>query len=188
MRIDPARTRYGAAGLTGFNRPTFVYPCRLISAVSEDMDRMVGRLIDEMAEVRSALADALGLRTGTCDGSGAAAGSWRGRVVRVTDGVAEEAGFLYGVVVTEPRYSRRRRYQLLIPLLNEDEFEHDALDVRVADPAVALLGAEWTTALIATRLIQTAFHKHEINAWTELVVSETIMTEIDDALRSLFAL
>jgi len=186
--IDPARTRYGASGLTGFNRPTFVYPCRLVNAASEEMDRMVGRLIDEMSEVRSTLADALGLGTGTCGGSGKAEGSWRGRVVRVTDALAEETEFLYGVTVTEPGYSRRRRYQLLVPLLNEDEFEGDSLDIRVEDPSLAVLGREWNSALIATRLIQTAFHRQEIAGWSGLVVTEAVMAQIDEALRSLFAL
>jgi hypothetical protein len=186
--IDPARTRYGATGLTGFNRPTYVYPCRLVNAASEEMDRMVGRLIDEMAEVRSTLADALGLGTGTCDGSGGAEGSWRGRVVRITDALAEETEFLYGVTVTEPGYSRRRRYQLVIPLLNEEEFEADPLDIRVDDPSLAVLGREWNSALIATRLIQTAFHRREIAAWTGLVVTDAVMSQIDEALRSLFAL
>ncbi|MBV9108605.1 MAG: hypothetical protein JO306_04260 [Gemmatimonadetes bacterium] len=90
VKVDPERTPYGRAGHTGFDRPTYVYPCRLVGSEADDLQRMTGRLIDEMPEIRSRLIQALGIGTGSCDGAGPAANSWRGRVITLADNLAEE--------------------------------------------------------------------------------------------------
>src|SRR4051812_27536211 len=69
--IDPSSNTYRH---TGFSVPTYVMPCRLVPAASEDMQRLAGRIIDEMPAIRSKLRHALGLGMGT-RGAGAASGS-----------------------------------------------------------------------------------------------------------------
>jgi hypothetical protein len=123
--IDPYLSAYRH---TGFSAPTHVMPCRLVPAGSEDMQRMAGRIIDEMPAIRRELRRALGLGTGT-RAAGGAAGSLRGCVVELGDALAAESGFRRGVIVTEARYSLARRYQLLIPLLDGAEYDSQSDDV-----------------------------------------------------------
>jgi len=56
--VDPYANAYSH---TGFSTRTYVMPCRLIPVISEDMHRMVGRIIDEMPAIRNELRRAIGL-------------------------------------------------------------------------------------------------------------------------------
>ncbi|MFL5386636.1 MAG: hypothetical protein ACJ8GN_29400 [Longimicrobiaceae bacterium] len=183
--VDPFTSAYRH---TGFTAPTYVMPSRLVPAASEDMQRMAGRLIDEMPAIRSELRRALGLGTGT-RAAGTAAESLRGCVVELSDVLAAEAGFWLGVIVTEAGYSRARRYQLIIPLLDGAEYESQPDDV-------VITGNAWTRdvrqgieeAILSVRLIQTAFHPTEIVRVLPVVVDEGTIGEIDRALLSVFGL
>jgi hypothetical protein len=187
--IDPFMTAYGKKGRTGFDQATHIYPCRLVGASSEEMDRCVGRIIDELPAIRSELHVALGLKTGSSSGVGVAAGSWRGRIITLDRGLAAEMDCERCLIVTEPSYSLRQRYQLVIPVLDSNHFEEEPLDTIVEGyPWIGevLPGAD--RALLATSAIQTAFHPSEITAWTGVVVDELVMAEVDLALLSLFGL
>jgi hypothetical protein len=183
--LDPFTSAYRH---TGFTAPTYVMPCRLVPAASEDMQRMAGRIIDEMPAIRSELRRALGLGTGTRD-AGAAAGSLRGCVAELSDALAVETGFRLGVIVSEAGYSVAHRYQLLIPLLDAAEYDAQPDDVVIS-------GTAWTReirpalaeAILAVRLIQTAFYPLEIGRVLPVVVDEATIGEIDRALLSVFGL
>jgi hypothetical protein len=183
--VDPYANAYRHSG---FSAPTYVMPCRLVPAASEDMQRMAGRIIDEMPAIRSELRRALGLGTGTRI-AGAASGSLRGCVVELGDALAGESGFRFGMLVTEGRYSLARRYQLLIPLLDGTEYDSQADDVVV-------IGTAWTgeirpgldVGILAVRLIQTAFHPLEIARVLPIVVDDATIGEIDRALLRVFGL
>jgi hypothetical protein len=187
--LDPAATGYGRRGFIGFSRPTYVYPSRLIPARSGDFQRMAGRIIDEMPELRLALRQALGLGTGSSTGTGAAAGSWRGRVVSLAAEMEREIGFGYGIVVTEPAYSNRERYQLFVPIDSLAEFEPAAGDVVVPDPGWPTdLARSSNGMLIAVPEVQSAFHPTEVARWTGATADEGTMRRIDLALLELFGL
>jgi hypothetical protein len=183
--IDPYANAYRH---TGFSAPTYVMPCRLVPAASEDMQRMAGRIIDEMPAIRSELRRALGLGTGTRAG-GSASGSLRGCVVELGDSLAAESGFRLGVLVSEGGYSLAHRYQLLIPLLDATEYDTQPDDV-------VAIGKAWAgeirpglvTAILAVRLIQTAFHPLEIARVLPVVVDDTTIAEVDRALIRVFGL
>lgn len=111
---DPARlSGYGGDG-------QFVVASRLIP-------RAVSRLVqsqlsstDSVRHVRSAVLQAVGAGEGVAvPGSG----SVRGRLVRVLD---PRAGFGYGFILTAHEYSRRRRFQIIVPLI--DRVSEDGLE------------------------------------------------------------
>ncbi|HEU0016149.1 MAG TPA: hypothetical protein VFQ45_20895, partial [Longimicrobium sp.] len=128
LLVDPAATRYGRQGRTGFPRATYVYASRIVPAEMADLQRMAGRLIDEMADLREKLRVALGLGTGTAV-HGTAAGSWRGRFVRFTGSLAAEVECDLALVLTEPAYSNHQRYQVVVPLRDASVWEPGPGDV-----------------------------------------------------------
>lgn len=184
--FDPASTRYGKSGHAGFTSATYIYPTRLVSVDPADLRRFRGRLIDEMAELRLKLQEALGLGTGTTHGQGGAADSWRGRVIRLTPDYATRTGFELGLIVTEPQYSNRQRYQIIVPVV---------LDVEPEPGEVAVRDKEWLSdiadglvfAVLAVPFVHSVFHPTRVIGDIGTKVDEATMAEIDDALRALFA-
>ncbi|HEX6746067.1 MAG TPA: hypothetical protein VF092_02045 [Longimicrobium sp.] len=197
---QPTEANFGAASLlvvpgasrydhSGFSKPTYVYPGRLVPAVSEDFLRMVGRLIDEMPELRRLLRKALGFGTGTSLGQGSAAGSWRGRVVEIGAVLRQYIGYAHGVVLTEPEYSRQARYQVIVPIDDIRAFEPAADDLVITDAEwFRELDSEMPAALVAIADVQSVFHPAEIVGWTGVVVDDATIARIEAALAALFAL
>jgi len=181
--LDPAATAYGRRGLTGFSRPTYLYPSRLIPASSDDFRHMAGRIVDEMPALRRALRHALGLGAGSSVGTGPAAGSWRGCIVSLAPEMQREIGFGQGIIVTEPAYSNAERYQLFVPIDELREFDPLEGDLAIPRPT-------WWPAdvLVAIPEVQSAFHPTEISRWTGNAVGDDTMDRIDVALAELFGL
>ncbi len=187
--LDPFASAYGSSGRTGFDRPTYIYPSRLVSVSRADLVRIKGRVIDEMAAIRSKLHDALGIRTGTANGQGPAAGSWRGRVIQFTEAFTRELECSYGVVVTEPAYSNAQRYQTVVPVLNPEEFEpHDSDLIVAGQPWIERIDPRLNAVWLAVDMVQTVFHPTEILRWSGATVDEGTMTELDTYLLHLFGL
>jgi len=188
--------RFGAACLlvnpgahTGFVRPSYVYLSRLVPARSEYLLRMTGRLIDEMPQLRLLFGEALGVGTGTAAGAGADRSSWRGRVVRLSGSRRESIGYEYAIVVTEPRYSGRQRYQVIVPIDDLGEFEPGPGDIAVTrGDWFHMIASELHGVLVAVPDIQSVFHPREIEEWTGAVVDSATMAEIEQALVELFEL
>ena len=189
VRLDPGATAFGRRGLIGFSQPTYIYPSRLIPARAEDFQRMAGRIIDEMPELRLALGYALGLGAGSSTGTGVASGSWRGRVVSLTEDMEREIGFRHGIIVTEPTYSDAERYQLFVPIDSLAEFEPRDGDLVITSPGWPMgLNHLSDGVLIAVSEVQSAFHPTELESWTGATADEVSMRQIDSALAELFGL
>ena len=191
---QPTEARFGAACLlvrpdagrhasTGFTRPTWVYPSRLVPARSESLLRMTGRLLDEMPQLRLLLHRALGVGTGT------AGAGWRGKVVRLSSSRTATIGYEYAIVVTEGRYSERQRYQIIVPVDDLREFEPGPGDVEVTTGTwFGAIASELPGVLVAVPDVQAVFHPRDIEAWTGAVVDDTTMAKVEAALRELFGL
>jgi hypothetical protein len=185
LRVDPAAS---PCTRTGFAKPTFVYPSRLVPAASEDFQRMTGRLIDEMPELRRRLQHAPGLGTGIA-GQPGTEGSWRGRVIEFARNRREKIGFERGVVLTEHLYSARKRYQIVVPIDDLHGFEAEPEDVEIP-------GADWFRhfdpsspgVLVAIADVQSVFHPADIARWAGVVVDEPTVARMETALARLFAL
>lgn len=180
LLVDPARSR---SPRVGFTRLSYVYPARLVPAAEEDLVRMTGRLDAEMSHLRAALRRALGLA------STATEAHWRGRVVRIAGVRAELIDYRYGVVVTEPAYSRHERYQIIVPIDDADEFEPAPGDI-VVDKGDWFIpvAPPIRRALFAISDVQSVFHPRDIDHWTGAVVDPVSMRRVDQALVELFGL
>jgi len=189
LLFDPAATSYGQRGNAGFTRATYIYPCRLVPAAITDFQRMMGRLIDEITEVRLRLRQALGFGMGTAS-SGLARGSWRGRIVQLAGLLAAEIDSQYALVVTEAGYSNHQRYQTVIPLLDGGEWSPGPGDIVIPAGAAWIERAlpELESAFLAVPEVFSAFHPSEIVRDTGAVVDEPLIEEVEDTLRTFFGL
>lgn len=180
--INPAATSYTG---TGFTQPSYLYTSRLVGVDPDDLHDPAGRLIDEMPAVRASLRRALGLGTGSCAGTGSAAGSLRGRVVHLGHGLEEELGAALAVILTEPTYSKKERFQVVVPILAEADFEVEGSDV-VIEPSttrwLAQVDAKYTRAFLWTAAIFSVFHPSELRGISPLCLDEGTMRDIDRAL------
>ncbi|HET7464851.1 MAG TPA: hypothetical protein VFJ82_26645 [Longimicrobium sp.] len=196
----PAEARSGAAYLfvdpaaspdrgTGFSKPTYVYASRLVAATPGTSSRLVGRIVHELPRLRAMLVRALGLGTGTDVGCGKAARSWRGRIVTLSAARREAGGYGFGIVVTEADYSRRRRYQIIVPMDDARVLEREPEDLVVSQRAwVHQVGPGIDTVAIGVVDVHSMFHPLDIAAWTGAVVDEETLAEIEARLRVLFEL
>lgn len=152
------------------------------------MLRRVGRLSDEMEELRAALLRALGIGGGAkVDGATPEAG-WRGTIVRFVEPLRQELDCSHGLIVTEPAYSSRQRYQLVVPVLDLEEFESAGLDVVVEEKEwLASLFGDFRPVAFAVEMIQAIFHPVEVEREAAVVDDETV-SRIEARLLELFEL
>jgi hypothetical protein len=183
LLVDPATS---GSSRCGFTRPSYVYPSRLVPATSENLQRMTGRLVEEMTQLRLVLREALGIGTGAAPDEESS--SWRGRVVRLSRSRREAIGYGYAIVVTEPRYSSRQRYQTVVPIEDLREFEPGPGDVEVTRGDWFRSVSSETGVLVAVPDVQSVFHSRDIDGWTGALVDDTTMERVDRALIELFDL
>jgi mRNA-degrading endonuclease toxin of MazEF toxin-antitoxin module len=180
--VSATSTLFRATGLT---RTTYVYPSRLVAALSDDIGTYLGRVIDEFPELRDTqLPRALGLGTGTCLGEGRARESLRGRIARFTDAFAELIGARFGVVISEPLYSRRNRIQNFVPVVDGGIFAIEA-------PCFAVTDAEWLSQLSGFEaaafmipLVQSAYAQDDIAEYLANPIDTETMAILEEALAS----
>jgi hypothetical protein len=185
VRIDPAKTSYRG---TGLRRPTYVYTSRLVGYPTAELPPCSGRIIDEMPDIRASLARALGLGCGVTDEPNIPGTNRRGRIVELAADFAEEWDVRHAVVVTDPHYSRTAFHQLVVPLL-DDSYEADALDVRLSDEAwLPRIGDRYETAILATPMVSTVYAPVQIGRFLRIVVSSTVMDQLDESLDRYFGL
>lgn len=101
--IDRASQRVGRDG-------SFVVAARLIPQLPDGLRESRFSAVDEVRSVRAAI-----LRAISPDGGSAEPGRVRGRLVRVLD---RQADFQFGVLITHAPYSARRRYQIVVPIID----------------------------------------------------------------------
>lgn len=183
--LNPFATNYRG---TGFDEPTYIYLSRLFSTHVDELGQPVGQIVYELPSLLRLMGIALGLGTGTAI-HGRAAGSLRGRVVQFSRELRESVGANYGIVVTEPRYSVRRRYQTIIPIVNGAEYGSTLYDIAVAASGAPWLAAlELETAVLTVPDVFSAFHASRIANVLPTAVDEATMNALDEALRVHFGL
>jgi hypothetical protein len=179
---------------TGLREKTWVYLSRLITTDPADLTRPRGELREEWPDIRRQLFASFGIGTGTTR-DGAAVGSLRGCVVRLTPAIRDELdGAGYALVVTEPAYSRRRRYQHLVPIYlgveafgEEDDLEVQGNWVKGLSPgsASAFLAIPAVFSGCETGRPRTPGHFAQLTA---IVVDRTTIEQVESALVSWFGL
>lgn len=182
--VDPFATSYRG---TGLQYATYVYPGRLLSFDIPSLPESSGRIMDELPGIRAQLRLALGHGTGVTNNANVPGSNRRGRVIEYSRDLADAFGTTYGLVITEPNYSRAGYQQITIPLLDAAEYEARPGDVLIrtgkASVLARLLGSRKPDEVIAAvPYVQTVFERHGITRFTNSIVDEETMVEIDTAL------
>jgi hypothetical protein len=168
---------------------TWFYPGTLLPLDHEDLPQHAGFLGNLLAELRSALRTALGIGQGSCLGAGSPAGSLRGRIVVLSTALSHDIRTAFAVVLTEPRYSAQRSYQIILPIYSlsvEKTGEHH----------VVVSSAEWLRDVPAWKegivlpipTTNSVWHAYDIKGETEHVVDDGTLDQIDRALCGFFSL
>lgn len=170
--------------ITGLEERTFVYPSRLVTEEYLRLGEPIGRVVDEMPQLRDVLRRAVGIGTGTATMKGAALGSLRGQIVLLGRTLADELGTRHAIVVADPRYSRASRFVNVIPLFDLEEFEAADVDVVLADPAWAPRIGRSGGVLVCISAICSCFVKDSemFDSQLGIVVTEPDIAAIDRAL------
>ena len=184
--VNPTRTTYRG---TGFDVPTYVYPSRIVIVDPGDLEDPRGRVMDEMWKIREELSKALGLGTGTSSGPGSAAGSWRGRYVRLAAPLAQDLRATYAVIVTDPEYSKAERYQTVVPILSAEEYDPQDRDVIFADTKfLEAVDPGMKDAFLWTEATCAVFHARDIESWSSQTIDDATLADLELALRFYFEL
>lgn len=93
----------------------FVSPVRLLFAEALDLTRSEASYTASVAAVRRVTSAALGIGTGL---AGPGENSVRGNLAVLSQDVADRFGFDHSLVVTQHVYSRQRRWQLVVPMVD----------------------------------------------------------------------
>ncbi|HEX6041201.1 hypothetical protein [Longimicrobium sp.] len=185
LLLQPSLTHYGRTGRTGFDRTTYIYPSRLVGASTEEMQRRVGRIVRELADLRHQLRKALGIGS---DPRTTPRG-WRGQIVRFSEAVRSQIDVAYGLIVTEPSYSSKERYQLVVPILDLQDYEQSELDVVVEGKAwLHALFGDPTPVALAIEMIQTVYHPTDVEAAALAIVDAETAARVDHRIAELFDL
>ncbi|HEX6749167.1 MAG TPA: hypothetical protein VF092_17860 [Longimicrobium sp.] len=111
-------TVYGCAGyvLQDRSQPrdhaSYVITSRLVPQLAGLLKTSQFSCTDHVRSVRGSVLQAVGIGEGIAEPGD---GSVRGRLARVVD---HEAGFRFGVVLTSHGYSRQRRFQVVVPVVD----------------------------------------------------------------------
>lgn len=183
--VDP---REGDNRYTGLRQTTYIYTSRLVASPLQSMDQSAGRLIDQLPAVRASLARSLGLGTGVTGEANRVGANRRGRLVELTEDLADEWQVRHALIVTEPFYSRHGFQQTVLPLLG-DSFESFETDVKVGDAAwLQHLQGDYRNAFFATSMISTLYAPDHIKQFLDIAVTPLLMTDLERELVMYFDL
>ena len=111
--ISPAARGFGTRNAREFASSSFLYPTRLVSWPAAELVRSSQTVTTLLKSIRHTTSTALGIGTGTHRLAG-----WghRGKLLRLSDEGNRVLPFRWGVVLTEPKYSEQRRWQVVVPI------------------------------------------------------------------------
>jgi hypothetical protein len=186
VQVRPVREGLNRNGLL---KTTCFYPGTLLPIIHERLPRHSGYLGKSLDELRVALRGALGIGRGSCLATGAPTRSCRGRIVILSADMSADVGASYAIVLTEPRYSAERKYQIILPIFTASGRKADLFDLLVS-------GHHWFSGvsssgdgvLLPIPITQSIWHADDIARETEHVVDEETLREIDRRLCDYFSL
>jgi hypothetical protein len=170
-------------------RRTYFYPGALLPIPHEELPPHSGFLGRSLHDLRASLRGALGIGRGSCLASSAPRGSCRGRVVVLRSRLARDIRTAFAVVLTEPGYSARRNYQIILPIFA-------AFGRETADRDLLVSSRNWLDvfsnpvdrALLPIPTVHSVWHRDDIARETEYVVDDETLREIDHRLCDYFSL
>ncbi|HKP74943.1 MAG TPA: hypothetical protein VJT67_05335 [Longimicrobiaceae bacterium] len=184
--VAPLRAGVNANGLL---ERTFFYPAVMARLACDELTHPAGFLGRAMPAFREAIRTALGIGTGSCRRPGAPSGSLRGRIVVLERSFAASLRTPFAAVLTEHRYSRERRYQVLLPIIRGDGRVGDESVLEIRDrPWLAMFSEPTTRALLPVAVTQSAWYDDDVIGQTEYVLDDGTLAAVDDRLCALFDL
>lgn len=173
----------------GLRATTFFYPGMMLPIDQDLLPNRIGTLGAARPELRRALRQALGIGTGTCMDSAAPAGSRRGRIVVLDPDLASVVQTAFAVILTEHRYSREARYQVIVPIMGGDDVHEESLVLRVARRSwFGIFSMPISSAWFAVPVIQSVWHRTDIAAETAFVIDDDALTALEALLCTVFDL
>ena len=173
----------------GLRTRTYFYPSTLLPVSHEHLPPPAGYLGRSLTELRQALRVALGIGTGSCLAHDAPRGSCRGRIVVLSSTLAEDISTSLAVVLTEPRYSVERNYQIILPIYTASGGAVAKHDLYVSGRAwLAVHPSLGDRVLLAIPATHSVWYVDDIARETEYVVDEDTLAEIDRRLCDYFSL
>jgi hypothetical protein len=169
--------RIGGRNDNALEKPTHFYPAILVQQAHDELPRptetvrrgnrlrpRAARVSNqELGSVKALLRDAMGLGTGTAAHPSAHPGSWRGRVVPLSDDYYDETGVRFALVLTAHRYSAAEHYQVLVPIIPGDGKQAASSVVRTTGQSwIQVLGPHVRTALLVVPALESVWHHSHI--------------------------
>lgn len=188
--IEVAPIREGL-NRNGLYATTLFYPGILLLIGAGALPVASGFLGRSMVDLRAAVRTALGIGQGSCLNPASPVGSRRGRIVVLSPPVARQLRSPVAVILTEPVYSRERRYQLIVPVLSGIRRHANEYDVPIACADwKSLLNqpVEMESAFVPAAVVLSIWHGQSIARETEYVVDDETLREIDRRLCDYFSL
>jgi hypothetical protein len=186
IAVAPARLGLNRNGLRSL---TYFYPGTLLPIPHEHLPPPAGFLGRSLNELREGLRAALGIGCGSCLRPSAPANSIRGRVVGLARHLANDLHTEIAVVLTEPRYSATRNYQIILPIFTtfgRQTSSHDL--VTSSRDWFAVSSVPIDRALLPIPATHSIWHEDDIVRETEHVVDDETLREIDRRLCDYFSL
>ncbi len=175
--IEPTGSAFRA---TGLRSRTVVYPGRLAVCLVSELTVHIGVVMDELPAIQTALLKAIGFRTGVSRSVGmAASGSYRGAVVRFQQDFADYCGAEFGLIVSDPEYSRENLFQNFVPLLHAAEISGASEGVKVE--VHSLLKSPIAPMVAITRMVQSCL-QHQAVADVVGHIGPDEMRRVEDEL------
>lgn len=173
----------------GLYTTTFFYPAALALIDAGALPVAAGFLGRSLPAFRAALRKALGIGRKSCLDAMALPGSRRGRIVVLTSPAARQLGSAVAVILTEPEYSREKRYQIIVPMLRGLRAQSEQHTVVVPERSwFSAFRQPAENALIPVSLALSVWHAQAIARETAYVVDDETLAEIDQRLCDYFAL
>jgi hypothetical protein len=187
--------------LTGLARSSYIYPSRLAVCYTKDLPHCAGKIIDELSPLLDeAVPAALGLASGVSATQvrrrrRGRPPARRGQIAVFSKEYRPVIGTPFGLVVTEPAYSRRRQVQNIVPIFDAQEYEEVPPAFAVRPSAGGSRSAPaWTrqlgkirAPLFMVQLVQSAYEgsrteEAEIAGYLAQAVDDATMQRVDEAL------
>ena len=172
----------------GLRSRTYFYPGVLHLIAHGELPPQAGFLGKSVHALKAALHIALGIGWGSCGSVTSPPGSCRGRIVELSVSLAAEIGSPFALVLTEPRYSVIRNYQIIVPIVGAGASISE-YDVRVCTQRWMRVFDEPVDAVaIPVPIAMSVWHVDDIARETEYVVDDQTLGEIDRHLCAYFSL
>jgi hypothetical protein len=188
VTVREQKTGVNANGLT---QTTHFYPGVLTNRLYRQLPARAGRIGASLVKLRGQMRLALGIGKGCIGMEGHPSTSWRGRIIQLTPYAEKILKTKYAVVITEPRYSAARNYQVVIPIYAGTGRQPSESIISITEvPWLSLLGegSELTSALIFIPFTCSIWDEKHLESDTGYVLTDELMTHIDTELCERFEL